>query len=241
VRGFNKVPINDLDAVEAAIDTATVAIMLEPIQGEAGVIPADIEYLQALREMATRHGVLLILDEVQTGVGRTGELFAFQRARIQPDIMTLGKGLGGGVPLAALLARSEVSCFDRGDQGGTFSGNPLMAAIGCAVFSRIAAPEFLQRVREHGDYLQKRLCGLSVELGLGEVRGAGLLLALEIPTLTAESIAAEAFRQGLLVNAPRPHILRFMPALNVSVQEIDAMLDILRGAIEAQTSASSAA
>jgi acetylornithine/N-succinyldiaminopimelate aminotransferase len=231
VRGFTKVPINDIAAIEKAIDPGTVAIMLEPIQGEAGVIPADIEYLRALRALATRRGILLILDEVQTGVGRTGELFAFERAGIEPDIMTLGKGLGGGVPLAALLARREVSCFDHGDQGGTFSGNPLMAAIGCAVFGAIAAPGFLQRVRESGEYLRAGLYKLSHELQLGEVRGAGLLLALEIPSNDADRIAAEAFALGLLVNAPRTHILRFMPALNVSRDEIDSMLDTLRRAI----------
>jgi acetylornithine/N-succinyldiaminopimelate aminotransferase len=241
VRGFTKVPINDLAAVENAMDQGTVAVMLEPIQGEAGVIPADIEYLQALRELTTRRGILLILDEVQTGIGRTGELFAFQRAGIAPDIMTLGKGLGGGVPLAALLARREVSCFDHGDQGGTFSGNPLMAAIGCAVFSTIAVPGFLQRVRENGEYLRSGLCRLSEEFKLGAVRGAGLLLALDIPTNNAEQIVAEAFRLGLLVNAPRTHNLRFMPALNVGRQEIDSMLELLRQAIAAQPRRSSAA
>lgn len=241
VRGFTKVPINDIGAVERAIDTNTVAIMLEPIQGEAGVVPADIGYLRALRKIATERGVLLILDEVQTGVGRTGELFAFQRAGIVPDIMTLGKGLGGGVPISALLASGAVSCFDRGDQGGTFSGNPLMTAIGCAVFSAIAQPAFLQRVRERGDHLQRGLRALAAELQLGEVRGAGLMVALEIPAQDADRIAARAFELGLLVNAARPHILRFVPALNVAVEEIDTMLDILRQAIAIPARGSSAA
>jgi acetylornithine/N-succinyldiaminopimelate aminotransferase len=231
VRGFTKVPINDIEAIEQAIDASTVAIMLEPIQGEGGVISATIEYLRALRALATRHGILLIVDEVQTGIGRTGELFAFQRAGIEPDIMTLGKGLGGGVPLAALLARSEVSCFEHGDQGGTFSGNPLMAAIGCAVFRTIANPAFLHGVVARGEYLRSSLRALSDELQLGEVRGAGLLVALEIPAGNAEAIAVTAFAQGLLVNAPRPHILRFMPALNVSEAEIDTMIDLLRSSV----------
>lgn len=231
VRGFNKVPINDIEAVEQAIDASTVAIMLEPIQGEGGVIPAAIEYLQALRALATHHGILLIVDEVQTGVGRTGELFAFQRAGIMPDIMTLGKGLGGGVPLAALLARREVSCFEHGDQGGTFSGNPLMTAIGCAVFRTIADAEFLRGVIARGEYLRARLRTMSDELQLGEVRGAGLLVALQVPGGNAEAIAARAFERGLLVNAPRPHILRFMPALNVSDEEIDMMMELLRSSV----------
>lgn len=240
VPGFAKVPINDIAAVDQAIHANTVAVMLEPIQGEAGVIPADLDYLRALRELTRRRGILLILDEIQTGVGRTGELFAFQRAGIEPDIMTLGKGLGGGVPLAALLAHRDVSCFERGDQGGTFSGNPLMAAIGCAVFGTIAAPSFLQGVRERGEYLRSGLLALSAELGLGEVRGAGLMLALAIPRGDADRIAAKAFELGLLVNAARPHALRFVPALNVASAEIDTMLAILRRAIAVQPSASAA-
>lgn len=231
VPGFTKVPINDIDVVERAIHAGTVAVMLEPIQGEAGVIPAELDYLRALRQLTRERGILLILDEIQTGVGRTGELFAFRRAGIEPDIMTLGKGLGGGVPLAALLAHRDASCFEHGDQGGTFSGNPLMAAIGCAVFGTIAAPDFLHGVRQRGEYLRNGLLKLSGQLGLGEVRGAGLMLALQIPRGDAVDIAARAFELGLLVNAARPHTLRFVPALNVGFAEIDAMLEILRRAI----------
>jgi acetylornithine/N-succinyldiaminopimelate aminotransferase len=228
VPGFSKVPINDIDAVANAINNNTAAVMLEPIQGEAGVVPATIEYLQALRALTQQHGILLILDEVQTGVGRTGSLFAFQRAGILPDIMTLGKGLGGGVPLAALLAQRDVSCFDHGDQGGTFSGNPLMTAIGCAVFNEVSKPEFLRAVVESGEYLRTRLEKLSTEFLLGAVRGAGLLLALEIPRGNSTEIADKAFADGLLINAPRPNVLRFMPALNVDKSEIDLMIEILR-------------
>src|SRR2546423_4285129 len=135
VPGFVKVPINDIDAVAAAINERTVAVMLEPIQGEAGVIPATDDFLLKLRALTQDEGLLLILDEVQTGVGRTGTLFGFQQAGILPDIMTLGKGLGGGAPLAALVARQSVSCFEAGDQGGTFNGNPLMTAVGCPVLA----------------------------------------------------------------------------------------------------------
>jgi len=227
VPGFTKVPINDIDAVIAAINANTVAVMLEPIQGEAGVVPARLEYLQALRKLTKEKNILLILDEVQTGIGRTGKLFAFEHAGILPDIMTLGKGLGGGVPLAALLARRDVCCFDSGDQGGTFSGNPLMTAIGCAVIGEISRPEFLREVASNGDYLRAQLQKLSAEFSLGEVRGTGLLLGLDIPQANAGAIAAAAFANGLLINAPRANILRFMPALNVSKVEIDAMINIL--------------
>src|SRR5947207_2424022 len=133
VPGFVKVPLNDLDAVAAAITDRTVAVMLEPIQGEAGVVLADDAYLRALRTLTRERGVLLILDEIQTGIGRTGRLYAFEHVSVMPDILTLGKGLGGGVPLAALVARADASCFEPGDQGGTFNGNALMTAVGCAV------------------------------------------------------------------------------------------------------------
>jgi len=228
VPGFIKVPINDIDAIAARITDNTVAVMLEPIQGEAGVIPANKDYLQALRTLTKQKNVLLILDEIQTGIGRTGSLFAFQQAAITPDIMTLGKGLGGGVPLAALVASKEVSCFDQGDQGGTFSGNPLMTAIGCAVLDIVAEPVFLNHVKESGEYLRNKLTQLSKCYTLGVVRGNGLLNAMEIPQGTAVQIVESAFENGLLLNAPRPNILRFMPALNVSHSEIDRMIDILQ-------------
>ncbi|MCB1838560.1 MAG: aminotransferase class III-fold pyridoxal phosphate-dependent enzyme, partial [Alcanivoracaceae bacterium] len=130
VPGFTKVPYNDLDAVAAAADSHTVAVMLEPIQGEAGVIPADSTFVQGLRQLTREREMLLIFDEIQTGMGRTGSLFAYQALGVEPDIMTLGKGIGGGVPLAALLTTDAVSCFAPGDQGGTYNGNPLMCAVG---------------------------------------------------------------------------------------------------------------
>ena len=231
VPGFIKVPINDIAAIKAAITDNTVAVMLEPIQGEAGVIPAEIEYLQALRALTKHKNILLILDEIQTGIGRTGSLFAFQQTGILPDIMTLGKGLGGGVPLAALIASKAVSCFDQGDQGGTFSGNPLMTAIGCAVLDAVAKPDFLKHVQERGEYLQQKLIKLSKEKGLGVVRGRGLLIAMEIPEGNASQIVDRAIDSGLLLNAPRPNVLRFMPALNVSDDEIDQMVEMLRNNI----------
>ena len=232
VPGFVKVPINDIDAVAAAIGERTVAVMLEPVQGEGGVIPATHDYLQQLRALTRERGVLLILDEVQTGIGRTGTLFAFEQAGIAPDIVTLGKGLGGGAPLSALLAHRDVSCFERGDQGGTFSGNALLTAVGCAVVRQIAQPTFLAGVNAQGAYLRERLQQLSRQFALGEVRGRGLLVALEIPAGAAVQIADAAFARGLLVNAPRATALRFMPALNVSRDEIDQMLERLTLALQ---------
>jgi acetylornithine/N-succinyldiaminopimelate aminotransferase len=229
VPGFRKAQLNDLDSVARLINNKTVAVMLEPIQGEAGVWPATDQFLQQLRALTKQHGLLLIVDEIQTGMGRTGKLFHYEHAGIEPDIMTLGKGIGGGVPLAALLATEQASCFEHGDQGGTFNGNPLMCAAGLAVLEQVGAPAFLQATVEAGLYLESELQRLSARHGLGEVRGRGLLLALDLKLPIGASIVAQAFEQGLLLNSPQPDALRFMPALNVTRDEVGAMIDGLDG------------
>lgn len=231
VPGFPKAHYNDIDSVAALIGPQTVAVMLEPIQGEGGVVPATPGFLRALRELTAAHGLLLIVDEVQTGMGRCGTLFAYEAAGVAPDIMTLGKGIGGGVPLAALLAREAVCCFAPGDQGGTYNGNPLMTAVGLAVFDTVSAPGFLAEVAAKGEQLAAGLRALSAAFGLGGERGAGLLRALLLPDDSAPALveAARALEpEGLLLNAPRPNLLRFMPALNVTFEEIDRMLATLR-------------
>jgi acetylornithine/N-succinyldiaminopimelate aminotransferase len=227
VPGFPKVPLGDLAAVEAAIGPDTAAVMLEPIQGEAGVIPAGEGFLRDLRALTEAKGVLLILDEIQTGMGRTGRLFHYQHLGFLPDILTLGKGLGGGVPLAALLAREAVCCFEPGDQGGTFNGNPLMTAAGLAVLEGVTAPGFLERVTQTGAYLAAGLEALSARHGFGAVRGRGLLLALDLGRPVGPALVEAALEEGLLINAPRPECLRFMPALTVSREEVDGMLERL--------------
>lgn len=231
VSGFVKVPLNDLAAVEAAITPRTVGVMLEPIQGEAGVFEATDAFMCDLRALTRERGILLILDEIQTGIGRTGKLFGFEHTGAKPDIMTLAKGLGGGVPLAALVAHRDVCCFEYGDQGGTFCGNPLMAAVGCAVVETVAQPAFLARVTEAGEYLTGRLLALSQRHGCGEVRGRGLLRALNLKRDIASDVVNAAMARGLLVNAPRPDSLRFMPSLTVTNEEIDQMIDILDGVL----------
>jgi len=227
VSGFRKAKWNDLASVERLINSNTVAVMLEPIQGEAGVWPASDQFLRDLRALTSAHGLLLISDEIQTGMGRTGKLFHYEHTGITPDIMTLGKGIGGGVPLAALLATEAVSCFEHGDQGGTFNGNALMCAAGLAVLEQVAAPAFLKSVAENGLYLESELQRLSARHGLGEVRGRGLLLALDLRVPIAPMVVAEALEDGVLLNAPRPDALRFMPALNITRQEIDLMIGCL--------------
>jgi acetylornithine/N-succinyldiaminopimelate aminotransferase len=227
VPGFPKVPLNDLAAAEASITERTAAVMVEPILGEAGVIPASDDYLRGLRRLTEERGVLLMVDEVQTGMGRTGRLFAYEHAGIEPDVMTLGKGMGGGVPLAALVARESVCLFEPGEQGGTFNGNLLVTAAGCAVMDALTRPGFLDRVASTGKFLKAGLEKLSAERSLGEVRGKGLLLALDLGRDGAAEVVERALDSGLLINAPRPDTLRFMPALTVTREEIDRMLAIL--------------
>jgi len=227
VTGFPKAQLNDLDSVKQLISDKTVAVMLEPIQGEAGVWPATDQFLRELRALTKEQGLLLIVDEIQTGMGRTGKLFHYEHAGIEPDIMTLGKGIGGGVPLAALLATEHASCFEHGDQGGTFNGNPLMCAAGLAVLEQVAAPDFLKSAADVGLFLESELQKLSARHGLGEVRGRGLLLALDLKLPIGASIVAQAFADGVLLNSPQPDALRFMPALNVTRAEISEMIDCL--------------
>jgi acetylornithine/N-succinyldiaminopimelate aminotransferase len=227
VSGFPKAQLNDLDSVKRLISSKTVAVMLEPIQGESGVWPATDQFLQALRALTQERGLLLIVDEIQTGMGRTGKLFHYEHAGIEPDIMTLGKGIGGGVPLAAVLATEYASCFEHGDQGSTFGGNPLMCAAGLVVLEHIARPDFLKQATEAGLVLESELQKLSARHGLGEVRGRGLLLALDLKLPIGASVVAQAFADGVLLNSPQPDSLRFMPALNVTREEISAMIDCL--------------
>ncbi len=232
VPGFPKARLNDIDSVKRLVTDRTVGIMLEPIQGEAGVIPASNRFQEDLRNLADQQNFLLIFDEIQTGMGRTGKLWGYQHAGITPDIMTLGKMLGGGVPLAALVATERVSCFEHGDQGGTFNGNPLMTAVGCAIMDAVLAPGFLEEVEALGSHLKKELSALASRNHLGEIRGSGLLLAIDLKREIANELTIRARESGLLLNSPRPNLLRFMPALNVTREEIDIMLEVLEKTLQ---------
>ena len=231
VPGFPKADLNDLDSVKKLVTDKTVAVMLEPVQGEGGVIPTTKEFMRQLRQFTKENNILLITDEVQAGCGRTGTLFAYQQYGIEPDIMTLGKGIGGGVPLAALLATDAVACFVPGDQGGTYNGNPLMTAVGISVITQLLAPGFLESVKAKGELLKSELLKLCTEFHLEGERGEGLLRALmlgkDIGGKLVE-LARDRNPEGLLINSPRPNLLRFMPALNVSDDEIRQMCNMLR-------------
>ncbi|ABP34938.1 acetylornithine transaminase [Polynucleobacter asymbioticus] len=231
VAGFPKADLNDLESVKKLVTDKTVAVMIEPVQGEGGVIPATQEFMRELRKLTKENNILLICDEVQAGCGRTGTLFAYQHYGIKPDIMTLGKGIGGGVPLAALLATDAVACFVPGDQGGTYNGNPLMTAVGISVIEQLLAPGFLDSVKAKGELLKLELLELSAEFGLEGERGEGLLRALMLGNDIGGKLvelARERSPEGLLINSPRPNLLRFMPALNVSDDEILQMCGMLR-------------
>ncbi|MFJ4390531.1 aspartate aminotransferase family protein [Pseudomonas soli] len=222
--GFSKVPFNDLAALHAAVDSRTVAIMLEPIQGEAGVIPATREYLQGVERLCRELGILLILDEVQTGVGRCGALLAEETYGVRADIITLGKGLGGGVPLAALLARGRACCAEPGELEGSHHGNALMSAAGLAVLQAVLETGFFEQVMDSGRHLRDGLSRLAGRYGQGEVRGQGLLWGLQLREGAAAQLVEAALQEGLLLNAPQADVVRFSPALTVSKGNIDEML-----------------
>lgn len=222
--GFSHVPFNDLPALNAVIDARTVAIMLEPIQSEAGVIPATEHYLKGVERLCRELGILLIFDAVQTGIGRCGTLLAEQSYGVQADIVILGKGLGGGVPLAALLARGKACCFDVGEVTGTHHGNALMTAAGLAVLDSVQDKGFLDHVGEIGQHLSEGLQRLSHRYGHGELRGRGLFWGLTLSDESADAVVKAALYEGLLLNAPQPDCLRFTPALTVSKTNIDEML-----------------
>ncbi|MDQ2934651.1 MAG: acetylornithine transaminase [Chloroflexota bacterium] len=230
--GFIHVPINDTDALRAAVGHRTAAILLEPIQGESGIHPLDESYLVAAREAADEAGALLILDEIQTGMGRTGTFFAFEQTPVIPDVVTLAKGLGGGVPIGALLARESASSFQLGDHGTTLGGNPLTAAAAIATLRVIDEEGLLERARERGKQFAAGLQPLISEGLVTEIRGRGLMIGVE----TAEPIArrvVELAREehGLLVNATGDTTLRLVPPLVISPEEVDEGVARLRASL----------
>jgi len=228
---FASVPFNDLEALAEAIDAQTVAVMLEPLQGEAGVVPATLEYLQGVARLCRERRLLLILDEVQTGIGRCGALLAEERYGVRADIVTLGKGLGGGVPLAALMARGNACCFEPGELVGSCHGNALAAAAGLAVLDTVLEPGFFEQVRSAGERLREGLAELARRHGLGQPRGQGLMLGLPLADRSAPAVVEAALKECLLINAPQHDCLRFTPALTVSPGNIDEMLKRLTRAL----------
>ncbi|TDF95741.1 aspartate aminotransferase family protein [Paenibacillus piri] len=231
VPGFRHVPFNDIDAAVAAMNPNTCAFMLELVQGEGGVHAADPEYVRRLRHVCDDSGIMLIIDEIQTGLGRTGKLFAYEHYGIEPDVMTLGKGIGGGFPLSAMLVKERFNLFEPGDQGGTYSGQPLAMAVGTAVVREIVGKNLAAHAAKQGAYICAGLRELSSKHGLEHIRGMGLLLAFELPEARSGELVNECRKLGLLINAPNPQMIRLMPPLIVTKQEIDAMLEKLAAAL----------
>ncbi|GAB6178859.1 acetylornithine transaminase [Desulfotomaculum defluvii] len=231
-QGFTYVPFNDLNALEQALGPHTCAVMLEPVQGEGGVIPADPSYLMGVKRLCEEKGLLLIFDEVQSGLGRTGKFLAYQHYGVEPDIMTLAKALGGGFPIGAMLAKDHVAkVFQPGDHASTFGGNPLASSAALAAMETLLQEGVLENAQAIGDYFKDKLSSLKNKFSyVKEVRGLGLILGVEL-TIEGKDIVARCLEQGLLINCTNVNVLRFLPPLIINRDEVDQALDILIGAM----------
>jgi acetylornithine/N-succinyldiaminopimelate aminotransferase len=242
LKGFIHVPFNDIDALKAVLDDTVAAVMLEPVQGEGGVIPADPDYLKQVRALCDETGTLLIFDEIQTGMGRCGTLFAHELYHITPDIMTLAKALANGIPIGAMLATQDAATgFDFGSHGSTFGGTPLATAAALEVVNIISDPAFLSRVNEQGAYLREKLLELKEKYPrIIDVRGKGLMVGMEIDTncegdadKDAGFFVANCFEQGFIINGIQNKILRFVPPLIIDKAEIDRLAAVLDSLFQA--------
>ncbi|MBN1586978.1 MAG: aspartate aminotransferase family protein [Candidatus Omnitrophica bacterium] len=228
VRGFRHVPFGDFEAVRKAVTDRTVAVMLEPVQGEGGIHVASLDYVRKLRDYCTQHKILLIFDEVQTGMGRTGKLFAFQHYGVEPDVMTLAKSLGNGVPIGAVVAATPYGeILQPGTHASTYGGSPLVCAASLAVFETIQKENLLANARKMGQYLRQGLEILQKKYPLvKEIRGLGVMLGMELDIPGAEIVESCA-KQGLLINCTQQTVLRIMPSMQVNRAECDKALKIL--------------
>jgi acetylornithine/N-succinyldiaminopimelate aminotransferase len=226
--GFVNVDFDSIKAVKAATTGRTCAVMLEPIQGEGGVnVPHD-DYLSEIRAWCDEKGILLVLDEIQTGMGRMGSLFGYQQYGVEPDIMTLAKGLGSGVPIGALLAKEKAAVFQPGEHGSTFGGNPLVCAVGVATMRYIIENKIPDKVKHLGQYFITGLEKLKAKFNfITDVRGRGLLLAFNLKEDIGQEIVMDCLKEGLLINCVKPNALRFIPPLIITEKEIDEALSIL--------------
>lgn len=226
--GFKIVPFNDLDALKASTTSNTCAVLLEPIQGESGINIADADYLRGVRDWCNEQGLLLIFDEIQTGMGRTGALWAYQKYGIEPDVFTLAKGLGSGVPIGAVLSKDHAACFDASDHGSTFGGNPLACAAGVATMETILGEELAANAEKAGKLLLDGLESLRLRYSIIErVRGIGLMAAMDVADEQAPRIVDVALSKGLILNATGPGTIRMLPPLIVQKEEVEQALSVL--------------
>jgi predicted acetylornithine/succinylornithine family transaminase len=233
--GFVNVEYNNIEAIKSATTDKTCAVMVEPIQGEGGVNLPDDSYLPAIGAWCNQKGILFILDEIQTGVGRTGTLFAYEQYEVEPDIMTLAKGLGSGVPIGAILAKNKAAVFAPGEHGSTFGGNPLACAAAYATVKFIIDNDIPGKAKTVGQYLIRGLEKMKQKFPfITDVRGRGLLVAMEFSSDIAQSLVMACLERGLLVNKLKPNALRFIPPLIIGNKEVDEALDILGSALSAK-------
>ena len=226
VKGVKHVPFGDIAAMRRAISKKTAMVIIEPIMGEAGVIIPPADYLAQVRELCNTYGALLVIDAVQTGMGRTGDWFGYEYSGIKPDVITLAKGLGGGLPLGAMIALGKAAVlFEPGDHGSTFGGNPVTTAAGLAAISVIEKEKLMQKARKHYEFLLTEIAQIP---GVTEVRGAGLLIGIELEAGNSKEIAAKMLAAGVLVNAPNPSTIRIAPALIVTDAQIKKFIAIFR-------------
>lgn len=228
--GFSHVPFNDIEALRAVVSEKTVAILLEPIMGEGGVVPADPDYLRAVRDLCDQEKLLLIFDEIQTGMGRTGDFYAFQGYGVVPDVVTLAKGLGGGVPIGVCIAGSRADVLEPGDHGSTFGGNPLACAAALATLEVISSEDLVGNAARVGRYLEQREVEKLAPFGVG--RGRGLMQALVLHQEVAQQVQATALGNGLIVNAIGANVLRMVPPLTIGEQEVDRAVAILATSLD---------
>jgi len=235
VEGFSYAVFNDLDSFEKLIDDETAAIMIEPVQGEGGVHVVEDDFISGLRELCNRHGLLLIFDEVQCGMGRTGKMWAFQNWNVRPDLFTAAKGLGGGLPIGVMFASEPYTeVFQPGDHASTFGGNPVVCSAALAVVSIVQENSFLEAVRDKGTIVEhafKRIIAEDSALGK-EFRGMGLICALELKEPVARMIQAKCTEAGLLINAIGEHVLRLLPPLTITARELEEGLNIIRNLLK---------
>ena len=233
VDGFRHIPFNDVDAVRAAVGPQTAAILVEPLQGEGGVNVADEGYLRALREICDEHNLLLMLDEVQTGIGRTGKMFAWQHEGVQPDVMALAKGLGSGVPIGAIVANERGDILEPGDHGTTFGGQPFTCAVANATVRTIIEQGIAQQAADSGETLMNDLRALQDRRDvISEVRGQGLLVAVEFSADIGPALVTACRERGLLCNVVKPNVLRLVPPLTVSGEELAEAVAIIDAALD---------
>lgn len=228
LEGFKYVKYNDIEDLYSTVDEDVCAIMIEVIQGEGGIHEGSLEYLKEIRKICDKNDIILIIDEVQTGIGRTGKLFAYEHFGITPDIMTLAKALGGGIPIGAIVAKESVSVFKPGDHASTFGGNPLACAAGIAVMKEVTKKGFLDDVLKKGEYFKEKLNALKDRYKvIKDVRGKGLMIGCEMDLDDAGEIVSNALKKGLLINCVNHNVLRFVPPLIVTTDELDTAAIIL--------------